>query len=39
MEFACGFVYVRPSVSQKDAPGSNVIKRSGDLFQTLPDIK
>ncbi|XP_028423636.1 circularly permutated Ras protein 1-like isoform X2 [Perca flavescens] len=31
MEFACGFVYVPPSVSQKDAPGSKVNKRSALL--------
>ncbi|XP_034716753.1 circularly permutated Ras protein 1-like isoform X2 [Etheostoma cragini] len=31
MEFACGFVYVPPSVSQKDASGANVIKRSALL--------
>ncbi|XP_032357698.1 circularly permutated Ras protein 1 isoform X1 [Etheostoma spectabile] len=31
MEFACGFVYAPPSVSPKDAPGSNVIKRSALL--------
>ncbi|XP_040922969.1 circularly permutated Ras protein 1 isoform X2 [Toxotes jaculatrix] len=31
MEFACGFVYVPPSVSQKDGQRSNVIKRSALL--------
>ena len=37
MEFACGFVYVPPSVSQKDGQRStaNVVKRSGGIsFQT-----
>ncbi|XP_070707900.1 circularly permutated Ras protein 1-like isoform X2 [Pempheris klunzingeri] len=31
MEFACGFVYVPPSVSQKDGQRPNVIKRSALL--------
>lgn len=31
MEFACGFVYVPPSVSQKNGQRSNVIKRSALL--------
>ncbi|XP_037611239.1 circularly permutated Ras protein 1-like isoform X1 [Sebastes umbrosus] len=31
MEFACGFVYVPPSVNQKDGQRSNVIKRSALL--------
>ncbi|KAG8009099.1 Circularly permutated Ras protein 1 [Nibea albiflora] len=31
MEFACGFVYVPPSVTQKDGQRSNVVKRSALL--------
>lgn len=33
MEFACGFVYVPPSASQKDSPrgNANLVKRSGKI--------
>lgn len=34
MEFACGFVYVPPSASQKDSQRSNanLVKCSGAIF-------
>lgn len=32
MEFACAFVYVPPSLSQKERPNPNAIKRSGGHY-------